>query len=74
MERGVSAEGASEALPRALAIVGPTASGKSRLALWLAERLELAVLCCDSVQVYRGLDIGSAKPGPALQASGCRIG
>jgi len=57
-----------EALPRALAIVGPTASGKSRLALWLAERLELPVLCCDSVQVYRGLDIGSAKPGPELQA------
>lgn len=55
-------------LPRALAIVGPTASGKSRLALWLAERLELPVLCCDSVQVYRGLDIGSAKPGPELQA------
>jgi tRNA dimethylallyltransferase len=57
-----------EALPRALAIVGPTASGKSRLAVWLAERLELPVLCCDSVQVYRGLDIGSAKPGPELQA------
>ena len=36
-------------LPRALAIVGPTASGKSRLALWLAERLGLPVLCCDSV-------------------------
>ena len=56
------------ALPRALAIVGPTASGKSRLAVWLAERLGLPVLCCDSVQVYRGLDIGSAKPGPELQA------
>ncbi len=55
-------------LPRALAIVGPTASGKSRLALWLAERLKLPVLCCDSVQVYRGLDIGSAKPDAALQA------
>jgi len=52
-------------LPRALAIVGPTASGKSRLALWLAQRLELPVLCCDSVQVYRGLDIGSAKPDAA---------
>lgn len=55
-------------LPRALAIVGPTASGKSRLAVWLAERLGLPVLCCDSVQVYRGLDIGSAKPDAALQA------
>lgn len=57
-----------EALPRALAIVGPTASGKSRLAVWLAERLGLPVLCCDSVQVYRRLDIGSAKPDAALQA------
>lgn len=56
------------ALPRVLAVVGPTASGKSRLAVWLAERLELPVLCCDSVQVYRGLDIGSAKAGPALRA------
>ena len=54
-------------LPRALAIVGPTASGKSRLALWLAERLGLPVLCCDSVQVYRGLDIGSAKADAALR-------
>ncbi len=48
-------------LPRVLAVVGPTASGKSRLAVALAERLGLPVLCCDSVQVYRGLDIGSAK-------------
>lgn len=62
-----SLEGSSS-LPRALAIVGPTASGKSRLALWLAARLGLPVLCCDSVQVYRGLDIGSAKPDAALRA------
>jgi tRNA dimethylallyltransferase len=48
---------------RALAVVGPTASGKSKLALTLAESLGSSILCCDSVQVYRGLDIGSAKPG-----------
>ena len=48
--------------PRAVAIVGPTAAGKSALALELAERSQLPILCCDSVQVYRGLDIGSAKP------------
>ncbi|HFE45436.1 MAG TPA: tRNA (adenosine(37)-N6)-dimethylallyltransferase MiaA [Nannocystis exedens] len=47
---------------RALALVGPTASGKSRLGLEIAERFGLTILCCDSVQVYRGLDIGSAKP------------
>jgi tRNA dimethylallyltransferase len=49
-------------LPRAVAIVGPTAAGKSGLALELAERWRRPLLCCDSVQVYRGLDIGSAKP------------
>lgn len=55
-------------LPRLAAVVGPTASGKSRLAVALAERLGLAVLCCDSVQVYRGLDIGSAKVDLATRA------
>jgi tRNA dimethylallyltransferase len=53
---------------RALALVGPTASGKSTLALALAESLGSTILCCDSVQVYRGLDIGSAKPGAAERA------
>jgi tRNA dimethylallyltransferase len=48
--------------------VGPTASGKSRLGLELAARLGGEILCCDSVQVYRGLDIGSAKPTRAEQA------
>lgn len=54
-------------LPRVLAVVGPTASGKSRLSVELAERLEWPVLCCDSVQVYRGLDIGSAKVDAATR-------
>jgi tRNA dimethylallyltransferase len=53
---------------RALAVVGPTAAGKSTLALSLAESLSSSILCCDSVQVYRGLDIGSAKPGAAERA------
>ncbi len=64
----VSDSDGDRGLPRALAIVGPTASGKSRLALFLAERLGLPVLVCDSVQVYRGLDIGSAKPDAQLRA------
>jgi tRNA dimethylallyltransferase len=42
-------------------IVGPTAAGKSALAIFLAERLGGEVLNCDSVQVYRGLDVGSGK-------------
>lgn len=54
--------------PRVLALVGPTAAGKSALGLELAERLGLPILCLDSVQVYRGLDIGSAKPTPADRA------
>jgi tRNA dimethylallyltransferase len=45
-----------------LVIVGPTASGKSALAVWLAERLNGEVVACDSTQLYRGFDIGTAKP------------
>ena len=45
-----------------VAVVGPTASGKSALAVWLAERLGGEVLACDSTQLYRGFDIGTAKP------------
>lgn len=42
--------------------MGPTASGKTALACALAERLPLAIISVDSAQVYRGLDIGAAKP------------
>ena len=45
-----------------LAVVGPTASGKSALALDLAERYNGEIVSCDSMQVYRGMDIGTAKP------------
>jgi tRNA dimethylallyltransferase len=45
-----------------VAIVGPTASGKSSLAVALAGELKGDVLACDSTQVYRGFDIGTAKP------------
>jgi len=44
-----------------LAIVGPTAAGKSALALGLAERLGGEIVSCDSVQVYQGFDVGSGK-------------
>ncbi|TAN52977.1 MAG: tRNA (adenosine(37)-N6)-dimethylallyltransferase MiaA [Betaproteobacteria bacterium] len=46
----------------AYALLGPTASGKSRLALELAAHLPLEIVSLDSAQVYRGLDIGTAKP------------
>jgi tRNA dimethylallyltransferase len=45
-----------------VAIVGPTASGKSSLAVWLAPRLGAEVVACDSTQLYRGFDIGTTKP------------
>jgi tRNA dimethylallyltransferase len=45
-----------------VAILGPTATGKSRLAMDLAERVGGAILSVDSMQVYRGMDIGTAKP------------
>jgi len=47
-----------------IAVVGPTASGKSALALRLASEQRGEIVSCDSLQVYRGLDIGSAKPTP----------
>jgi tRNA dimethylallyltransferase len=50
---------------RAFALLGPTASGKSRLAMALAERLPLEIVSMDSAQVYRDMDIGTAKPGAA---------
>jgi tRNA dimethylallyltransferase len=53
---------------RALALLGPTASGKSALALELAGRLPLEIVSMDSALVYRGMDIGTAKPGAALRA------
>jgi tRNA dimethylallyltransferase len=49
-------------------LMGPTASGKTQLALALAERLALEIVSVDSAQVYRGMDIGTAKPGAALRA------
>ena len=48
--------------PRALVLAGPTASGKSALALALAQQVELEIISVDSAQVYRGMDIGTAKP------------
>ncbi|XP_043807493.1 tRNA dimethylallyltransferase 9 isoform X1 [Manihot esculenta] len=47
---------------KVVVISGPTGSGKTRLALELAKRLNGEIISADSVQVYRGLDVGSAKP------------
>jgi tRNA dimethylallyltransferase len=55
-------------LPTAFALLGPTASGKSALALRLAEKHPVEIVSVDSAQVYRGMDIGTAKPGAAERA------
>jgi len=54
--------------PGILVICGPTASGKSDLALELARRLDGEIVNADSMQVYRGMDIGTAKPTPGQRA------
>jgi tRNA dimethylallyltransferase len=48
--------------PLAVLILGPTGSGKTALSLALAERFDGEVVSCDSVAVYRGMDLGTAKP------------
>ncbi len=55
------------ALPRLVVILGPTASGKSALGIYLAEKLGGEILVCDSTQVYRHFDIGTAKVPAAEQ-------
>ena len=52
----------------ALYLTGPTASGKTPLALELAERLQAEIVSLDSMAIYRGMDIGTAKPTPADRA------
>lgn len=47
---------------RIIAVVGPTASGKSALAIELAKRLDGEIICCDSMQIYKQMNIGTAKP------------
>ncbi|HEV8607187.1 MAG TPA: tRNA (adenosine(37)-N6)-dimethylallyltransferase MiaA [Tepidisphaeraceae bacterium] len=55
--------------PKLLSILGPTASGKSDLALALARQTGSQILSADSMQVYRGMDIGTAKLTPAQRAT-----
>ncbi len=56
---------ASNALP-IVAIAGPTASGKTALAMQLADRMPVSIISVDSVMIYRGMDIGTAKPAADL--------
>ncbi len=56
----------STGLPPTLVVTGPTAGGKSRLAVRIARRLSVPIISLDSMKVYRGMDIGTAKPGAEL--------
>ena len=47
---------------RILAVVGPTAGGKTALSIALAKHLSGEIVSCDSMQIYRGMDVGTAKP------------
>ena len=55
-------------LPLAVLLLGPTGSGKTALSLQLAERFNGEIVSCDSVAVYRGMDLGTAKPTPEERA------
>ncbi len=57
-----------DARPPAIFLLGPTASGKTAVALEIASRLPVEIVSVDSALVYRGLDIGSAKPDAATRA------
>ena len=58
-----------DALPRVVAILGATATGKTELGERLAHRLDTEVVCADSRQVYRELEIGTGKPAPRERAA-----
>jgi tRNA dimethylallyltransferase len=67
LQRAV-AEAGDGGLPWVIALMGPTAGGKTALAIELAERFDLAVLSVDSRQLYRHMDVGTAKPTAAQRA------
>lgn len=52
-------------LPPAICLMGPTACGKTRVAVELAQELPVEIISVDSALVYRGLDVGSGKPTAA---------
>jgi tRNA dimethylallyltransferase len=64
----MSAAQPDRARAHAIALLGPTAGGKSGAAMRLAEQLSLEIVSVDSAQVYRGMDVGTAKPSPADRA------
>jgi len=66
--KSATAAGHRTALPPAIFLMGPTASGKTGLAIKLRKRFPLEIISVDSALVYRGMDIGTAKPDAATLA------
>jgi len=60
---------AAESAPDAVLLMGPTCTGKSALSLELAEHYPVEIVSVDSALVYRGMDIGTSKPGAAVRAA-----
>ena len=56
------------ALPEAVLLAGPTCAGKTALGFELAARFPVEIVSVDSAQVYRGMDVGTSKPSPAVRA------
>src|SRR5256714_10256449 len=71
ISRGTSSSAALAGDERSLipVICGPTAAGKSAIALWLAERNPVTIILADPRQIYRRFDVGTAKPSAAQQAA-----
>ncbi len=65
----VNRPGPEGAPPRCIAIAGPTAAGKTAAAMALARRFDAEIISVDSALVYRGMDIGTAKPSAAERAA-----
>ncbi len=63
-----------KSLPKIIAIVGPTAAGKTALGIEIAKKFNGEVISVDSRQVYRGMDIGTAKPEGEVQEDAIKIG
>jgi len=55
-------------LARIIAVIGPTASGKTKIGLNLAHKIDGEIISVDSMQIYRGMDIGTAKPSAQMRA------
>ena len=66
--------GPARGLPTLLVICGPTGAGKSAIAMRLARRHPVTIVSADSRQVYRGFDVGTAKPTPAERADVPHVG